>query len=269
MTVMRTYKYKLYNCKKNKNLSRAVDIACEIWNYTVAMYRDYYRLTGKTLSRFKLLKYVTKLKKRSRYVHWNELGSQAIQDVVERVDKSYAAFFTHLKQKRHGKKSLPHFCKRENYKSFTLKQAGYCFLPDSNRLKIMGREYKYSNSRPLDGEIKTLTIKRTKAGEFYMTVVCKQEINSTIPRTGKAVGYDFGLRHFLNADDGTTIDSPLWYKSSLGELRSAHKAVSRCKIGSNNYKRAVRNLERVYERISNKWNVPEMMFRTLLTQNSL
>ena len=63
---------------------------------------------------------------------------------------------------------------------------------------------------------------------------------------------DFGLKHFLNLDDGSVIDSPQWYKASLNELRATHRAVSRCQKGSNNRKRAIRNLERVYQRISNR-----------------
>lgn len=134
----------------------------------------------------------------------------------------------------------------------TLKQAGYAFHEDSNRVTIMGREYKYFKSRPIEGKIKTLTVKRNALGEFYLIVVTKQKCNDVLPRAGKAVGMDFGLKHFLNLDDGSVIDSPQWYKASLNELRAAHHAVSRCQKGSNNRKRAIRNLERVYQRISNR-----------------
>ena len=63
---------------------------------------------------------------------------------------------------------------------------------------------------------------------------------------------DFGLKHFLNLDDGSAIDSPQWHKTSLKELRAAHRAVSRCQKGSRNRRRAIRDLERVYQRISNR-----------------
>ena len=69
------------------------------------------------------------------------------------------------------------------------------------------------------------------------------------------IGYgsmDFGLKHFLNLDDGSVIDSPQWYKVSLKELRAAHRAVSRCQKGSRNRRRAIQHLERVYQRISNR-----------------
>ena len=249
-TVIKTYKFKLYKSKKNKHLDDGIDIAASIWNYCIAMHRHYYKAFGKHLSANKLMKHITKVKK-TLHPEWRSLGSQAIQDVVQRVDRSYKAFFDHVKQKRHSRKSPPHFCKRERYKSFTLKQAGYAFHTD-NKVTIMGQEYKYCKSRPMKGTIKTLTVKRNALGEFFIIVVTKREVNAVLPRAGKAVGMDFGLKHFLNLDDGSVIDSPQWYKSSLKELRAAHRAASRCQKGSNNRKRAIRNLERVYQRISNR-----------------
>ena len=249
-TVIKTYKFKLYKNKKNRHLDDGINIAASIWNYCIAMHRRYYRLYGKHLSANRLMKHITKVKK-TLHPEWQALGSQAIQDVVERVDRSYKAFFDHVKQKRHGRKSPPSFKKRSRYSSFTLKQAGYAFHAD-NKVTIMEREYKYCKSRSMEGTIKTLTVKRNALGEIYLIVVTRQECNDILPRAGKAVGMDFGLKHFLNLDDGSVIDSPQWYKASLKELRAAHRAVSRCQKGSRNRRRAIRDLERVYQRISNR-----------------
>ena len=252
MKTIKTLKFKLYSSKKNKHLDGAVNVAASVWNYCIAMHRRYYRMYGKSLSANRLKKHITKLKRRRKYAFWNELGSQAIQDVVERIDRSYKAFFEYHKKKRRGRKSPPRFKKFCNYSSFTLKQAGYRFHDDSNIVTIMGRDYKYWKSRPIEGKVKTVTVKRTPLGEFFIFVVCEQEANQVLPRAGKAVGYDFGLKHFLNADDGSVIESPEWYKVSLKELRSAHRAASRCQKGSRNRKKAIRHLNRVYEKISNR-----------------
>ena len=249
-TVIKTYKFKLYKNKKNKHLDASINIAACIWNYCIAIHRRYYRLYKKHLSANRLMKHITKVK-RVRHPEWKFLGSQAIQDVVQRVDRSYKAFFDHVKRKGSGRKCPPSFKKFSRYSSFTLKQAGYAFHAD-NKITIMGKEYKYCNSRPMEGEIKTLTVKRNVLGEFYIYVVTKQKGNDIYPRAGKAVGMDFGLKHFLNFDDGSVIDSPQWHKKSLKELRAAHRAVSRCKKGSNNRKRAILHLNRVYQRISNQ-----------------
>lgn len=147
-TVVKTYRFKLYQSKKNKHLNDSIDIAASVWNYCIAMHRHYYRAFGKHLSANRLMKHITNVKK-TLHPEWKALGSQAIQDVAERIDRSYSAFFNHVKQKRHGRKSPPHFCKRERYKSFTLKQTGYVFHENSNCVTIMGRKYKYFKSRSI------------------------------------------------------------------------------------------------------------------------
>jgi transposase, IS605 OrfB family, central region len=253
-TVMRTYEYKLYNSKRNKHLHSAIDVASEVWNYSIAMHRRYYKLFGKHLPATRLMKHITRVKKREKYAHWKMLGSQAIQDVVQRVDRSYQAFFAHHKKKHVGKKerkSPPKFRRRKRYNSFTLKQAGYSFGA-GNCVTIMGKDYKYVNHRPFNGEIKTVTVKRTKAGELFIFVTCKEEMNQVLSRMGSSIGMDFGLKHFLTLSDGSVIDSPQWYKHSLKAVRSANKHLSRCKKGSNNRKQALLHLEQVHRRIRNQ-----------------
>lgn len=85
--VVKTYKYKLYNSKKNRYLVRQIELASEIWNFCIAMRRMYYLVYGKKLKANDLKKYIAKIGKRRKWAHWHNLGSQAIQDVVERVAK--------------------------------------------------------------------------------------------------------------------------------------------------------------------------------------
>ena len=249
--VMKTYKYKLYNNKKNKYLVQQIEIASEIWNFCIAMRRMYYLVYGKTLKANDLKKYITKICKRRKWGHWHNLGSQAIQDVVERVDRAYKAYFDNKKKAHPTKKSLPKFKKREMYKSFTLKQAGYKF-DGKGGVIINGKKYRYFDSRPLKGKVKTLTVKRDNLGDVYLFVVTQEGCNEILPRAGKAVGMDFGLKHFLNLDDGSVIDSPEWYKASLKELQRIQRHISRCKPGSNNRKKAIKELNRIYRKICNQ-----------------
>lgn len=60
--VMKAYKYKLYNSKKNKYLVHQIEIASEIWNFCIAMRRMYYLVYGKNLSEEKLKMYIAKIK---------------------------------------------------------------------------------------------------------------------------------------------------------------------------------------------------------------
>ena len=49
---MKTYKFKLYQSKKNKRLSDRLELAGSIWNHCVALHRRYYKLTGKSLKAY-------------------------------------------------------------------------------------------------------------------------------------------------------------------------------------------------------------------------
>jgi Helix-turn-helix domain. len=75
-TVIRTYEYKLYNSKKNRHLHAAIGVASEVWNYCIAMHRRYYKLFGKHLSAVELKKHLTKVKKRAKYAHWEQLDAK-------------------------------------------------------------------------------------------------------------------------------------------------------------------------------------------------
>ena len=110
---MRTYKYKLLSAKRNKKLLRQSNAGALAWNHCVAFTRRFYRFYGKSVSENALKKHLTKLKKRQPYGYLRDMGSQALQDVVERLYRSYKRFFD---AKKNGEKcGLPGFKKVRKY----------------------------------------------------------------------------------------------------------------------------------------------------------
>lgn len=246
---MITYGFKLYNSKKNKKLHRLIDTAGSIYNHLIALHKRYYRMYGKHLNVYKIMKHITKLKRTKRFAYWNNLGSQAIQNIAERIDGSYKLFFKN--RSRGIKSSPPSFKKISKYRSFTLKQSGYKFFED-NRIKIGDKTYRYFKSRSIEGKVKTVTVKRDSLGDIYIYVTCETKAPEIKPRPGKIVGLDFGLRNFLTTSDGYVIESPLFFKRSAGKIRSLNKALSRKKKGSGNSKRAKLKLARAHRKIANQ-----------------
>jgi len=98
-----TYKYKLYNSKKNKYLTNKIDISGIIWNHCITLHKRYYKLYNKYLDIYKLQKHITKLKKLEKYSYWKLVNSQTIQDVAERIDRSYKQFFRKIKKKQRAR----------------------------------------------------------------------------------------------------------------------------------------------------------------------
>ncbi len=194
---------------------------------------------------YKLMRHIAKLRKRIKY--WQQVGSQAVQDICQRIEKAYQLFF-----KQHHKGTRPpDFKKTRKYKSFTLKQAGYRFLT-SNKIRICNQVYKFSKSREIQGKIKTLTVKRNNLGDLFILVVTDYVDESFGVVTGKIAGFDYGLKTFLTVSDETLIESPLFFNQARSKLKAASRNLSSKQKGSNNWYKAKDKLNRVHEDISNK-----------------
>lgn len=257
--VYKTYKYRLFKSDNNHHLYHAINVAGLMWNYSIALQRRYYRRFNRYIGQDCLQKCLRKRRNSKRYAFWQDLGSQAMQEIAERVNKGYQKFF-----KSTG--GLPHFKKVKKYKSFTLKQkVGWKLGEDSHHrgttdnprcrghVKILGHWYKFVKSRDIVGEIKTVTIKRDSEGNLWVCFSVRTErIVEKRTSTGESGGFDFGLKTFLTDHNGETYMHPQFFKAKLGRIRLLSRSLSRKEKGSNNRKKAKRLLARAHRRIADK-----------------
>ena len=247
---MKTFYFKLYHSDHNNELMRQINAAGLIYNHCIALHKGYYRLYRKYLDKSKLQKHLVKLKKHARFAYIGEIGSQAVQDVTDRIDHAYNLFWSNLKRKK--KCSPPKFKKVRRYKSFTLKQAGWKLDEARGKVRIGKRWYGYFKSRNIEGKIKTVTIKRDRVGDIYVYLVCDVQCETVEPRTGKSVGFDFGLKQFLTGSDGHDIKSPYFFMLNIKTIRKRNRNLSRKKEGSHNRSQAKKGLARAYRKMDNQ-----------------
>ncbi|MBN4056382.1 transposase, partial [Rhodothermus sp. AH-315-K08] len=243
--VRRTLKYRLYTSKRDKHLVRQIHAASSIWNHSLALRRRYYRLYGKGLGANRLMKHIAKLRKRNPY--WSLLGSQATQDVVQRLDKAYERFFT-------KKGGFPRFKSHRYYPSFTLKQCGWKYL-GGNRIRIGSRNFKFVMSRPVTGTIKTVTSKRDCAQDLWICLSVIEEGEYPVASEDAVttpVGIDMGLQTFATLSNKKKIESPQYLKQSLALLRSRSKQLSGKRPGSRNRADAKRRVAKLHRRIADQ-----------------
>ena len=96
---MITYRFKLYNSKRNRKLHRQINAAGLVYNHCIALHKRYYKIFGKSLNMYQLQKHLTKLKGISRFAYIKEIGSQVVQEITQRIDRAYKLFFRNLKHK--------------------------------------------------------------------------------------------------------------------------------------------------------------------------
>ena len=77
------------------------------------------------------------------------------------------------------------------------------------------------------------------------------------PKTGKAEGFDMGIKDFLTGSGGTRYESPMFYKRNAKKLVIAQKAFSRKVKGSTNWERerrvSIRKLRIKEQTIIGNW----------------
>ncbi|MEM6284871.1 MAG: transposase, partial [Chloroflexota bacterium] len=228
-----------------KHLVNAIDIAGIIWNHALALSRRYYRCYGTGLSFNRLQKHIARLRSKTvRFGYWRKLGSQAVQDVVQRLEKAYKRFFK-------GQGGFPRFKKVKKYPSFTLKQAGWKLL-GGNKVQLLSRNYKFVKSRDIPGTIKTVTVKRDSMGRVWICFSVVMTIFVPEATTSQIGGFDFGLKTFLTNDEGRTIESPQFFKQSQRKIAALNRELSRKKDGSSNRKRAKYQLAKAHDDIKNR-----------------
>lgn len=183
-----------------------------MYNHCIALHKRYWHLYHKSLNLYALQKHITKLKKIERFNYLKELNSQTVQDIAERIDRGYKLFWSNLKHKK--KTAPPKFRKIRKYKSITFKQTGWKLDEEHSTIYIQKQKYRYSNSRNIDGKIKTVTVKRDTLGDLYIYFVCELPNSEVKAHTGKSVGFDFGFKGNMlvaeNKEDD--IKAPSFFK---------------------------------------------------------
>lgn len=155
--------------------------------------------------------------------------SQVRQNVVERLDKAFKSFFRRI---REGKKpGFPRFRQFGRYDSFCYPQSGFRPMP-SGRVKLSGiGEVKADMHRPIQGKIKTCTVKR-EANKWYVVFSCDGVTPNVLPANGESVGIDVGLQYFAVLSNGETVANPRHYRTAQKKLRVSQRRLSRRKKGS-------------------------------------
>jgi putative transposase len=172
------------------------------------------------------------------------IDAQALQDVVERLDQSFQGFF-----KRGG--GFPKYQGRNRYNSITFKQ--HSWKIEDGRLHIRNcGALKVKWSRPIEGRIKTITIKRTRSGEWYVCFSCDDVPAPQYAPTDKVIGIDLGIEALATTSEGERFENAKYLKSKQKYLRREQRHLERQEKGSNRRKKTVKNLQKTHQKIANQ-----------------
>ena len=236
----RTFKYRLYPTKLQiTKMNNILELTRWVYNETLALRKKAWESEKKPIGLYDTQKELTKWKEQKPELYG--VLAQALQNAQVRVDLAFKAYFRRCKSGE--KPGYPRFKGKGWYDSITYPQSGFRLHPDGVYLSKIDR-VKIVLHRPIEGKIKTCTIKRTSTGKWYVYFSCEVERPKLFPNTGKIVGIDLGLITYIQCSDGTKIDKPRFFKEEQKALVKIQQKVQS--------KKSKHTEALIHERIKNK-----------------
>mgnify|MGYP006361897665 FL=1 len=239
---MKTYKFKLKLTKKQENTCESWINSCRsLYNLALNERIMVYEMRKKSVSKYDQYNQLPDLKK--QFPWFGEVYSDTIQEVLDRLEKTYQNFFRGA--------GFPKYSKKGEYNSFTFKRS---FKVNEKTIKLpkIG-EVKYFNSRDIVGTLKTATIIKEDNSWFicitaeYETPFETIEVDNQNP-----IGCDMGGIRFLALSNNTFIDSPEFMKPFESELRILQRKLARQKKGSKSREKTKQKIRKIYKKVYNQ-----------------
>jgi putative transposase len=226
---------------QTEKLSQFFGCARWWWNYALNQTTTTYKETGKGLSREGLNALLPALKK--EFVWLGECHSQVLQSVTLNLTKAFINFFEKRSKypnfkSKHGKQSI-------QYPQGTKFADRLIYLPKLGWVKI-------ELHRPLDGEVKTVTISKNPSGQYFAAILTEKDGEYPSPSSeGNAIGIDLGITDFVITSTGSKYPHPRHIKKHESNLKRKQRKLSRKVKGSNSRNKARKLVARIHQRISN------------------
>lgn len=194
----RAFLYRLYPSKlQAERLQHLLDIARAFYNAGLQERRDAWQKNHISLNYYDQANQIKEI--RDTNPEYALLNYSATQDMFRRLAKAFKAFFRRLKQ-GDDEPGYPRFKSRNRFDSITFPTYGDGIKLKENRLYVLNAgEVKIKMHRSLEGEIKTVAIKR-QCGKWY-AVFSNTVDAEPLPQSDRQVGIDVGLTSFAVTSD--------------------------------------------------------------------
>jgi Transposase and inactivated derivatives len=227
--MLKTFKYRIYPTKAQRSkMEQTLELCRWTYNETLAYRKNTFEQEGKYISKYETHNLLPEWKKNKPEL--KEVFSQTLQNVQERVDLAFKAFFRRVKAGETPR--YPRFKGKGWYDSFTYPQLGFKLLSGKLRLSKIG-DIKIKLHRPIEGKIKRLTVRRSSTEKWFACF--SVEINDPPKppwKDGLTAGIDVGLENFATLSNGEKIDNPRFFRSEEKALAKAQRRLSKYETGT-------------------------------------
>lgn len=223
-------------------LARTFGCARVVFNDALRVRQDAY-LAGKKLGDTDVQRKVVTLAKTTPGRGWlGEVSSVVLVQACQDARRAYRNWFDSLSGKRRGRKiGRPRFrSRKDNRQAVRLTRNGFGVTAKGVRVAKVGN-IRLVWSRPLPSVPSSVSVIREADGRYYASFVV--EVKDThLPASTSDVGIDLGLTSLAVMSTGEVIPNPRYLRNKQRRLAKAQRRLARKQKGSNNRKKAVREV---------------------------
>lgn len=251
MIVIRSYRYSMRPTQAQaRTLAVWLGLTRELYNAALQERRDAWVKQRVRVSLYDQMAQLPAV--RSERPEFTLIPIVVLRGVLRRLDRAFAAFFRRCKNGE--KPGYPRFKGRGRFESLLLDDLGKRspLVAGGKRVAvpILGK-IKVKLHRPLEGHTKAMRLKR-EAEHWYVTFACVDVPAKPLEPTGRSVGIDLGLHHFIATSDGDTIPNERPGGHAKLRLARAQRRVAGRHKGSHRRRVAVRWLARAHAHVANQ-----------------
>jgi len=246
---LRAYKYRIYpTFDQKQTLDQNFGAVRFIWNQLVANFNNYGTDSH--------IKNMNEAQVKLEHNWLKDCISYGIQQ--KRMD-FYETVKQYFNKKRKSKSGRPKFKKRGlardsiripsqalGYNKACNFEAGTIKIPKMKPIKVV-------YDREFNGELRSVTVSKSKTNDYYVSVLVKEEIQEKI-KTGKDVGIDLGLNHVMILSDGTKFQNPKYFCKTQAKLKKMQQHLARKTKGSKRRELGRLKVARLHEKITRQRN---------------
>ena len=237
-----SHKIRIYpNKEQGVFLKKSCGVARFVYNWGLAEWQKQYKTGGKP-NYLKLKKQFNGIKQ-AEFPFVCEVSKCCAETAFLNLGKAYKNFFD-------KRAKYPKFKKKGIHDSFGLDNLN--FQIEGNHIKLAKMALmRMAESLRFDGKIMTGTVSRV-ADKWYISIAVEIQRELTLPKTGKYVGVDLGVKDIAITSDGYKFANSRWIHKSEKKLKRLNRELARRKRASKRRERTRLRLARQHNRITNQ-----------------
>ena len=247
--MLKAHKLRIYPTFKQR-LELKHQFGCNrfVYNNFIGINQEHFD-RGIKLSHFDMINLLVKMKKNPEFNFLNRAYSQSLQESLKNL-------CTAIKGLVKGTSCYPRRKNKYGQQSVAYPQG----------VKIKGKHIYFPkvgwvyfrDNRTIEGKIKTVTLKKNVADEYYASVLF--ENNKPLPtlkskiKEHKILGIDLGITNFAITSNGDVYENPRYYVRNEPNLKRKQKKHSRTQKGSKRREKARIKVAKIHSKAKNRRN---------------